>query len=394
MFILYEHEVNENIGKLDDAWKCRPTFVFMADKSGVSEEWVKKGLSELPNIYHNEHFILLTSGSTGQPKLIVGNKKRSEQLAYLLHELQESEPVKTTVVALPLIYCYTFVNQWLWARVKDRNLVLTSGLKQPDVLCAELLCVNDAMLCLTGSQVSIIKNTFKSNEAFPGIIRLHFAGGQFPQQDIETVKRIFPNARIFNNYGCAEAMPRLTLRPLEVSNESSNIGKPLPGVEMKTGKLGEILFRSKYRGVCFYDTNGLFTPKDEDWMPSGDLGEKLENGYWKINGRNNEVFKRYGEKISLLQLLNTVHSRWNGAAVFYKEKDRLNEEGHVLVISPHPNEVQTTDVLQSFRKNYTRPHWPIRFESVDVFPLLPNGKVDKMGLAKNKNKIVHWEQRG
>ena len=44
---------------------------------------------------------------------------------------------------------------------------------------------------------------------------------------------LFPNARVFNNYGCAEAMPRLTVRPVKEGEEGVGIGNPLPGVELE-----------------------------------------------------------------------------------------------------------------------------------------------------------------
>jgi len=250
----------------------------------------------------------------------------------------------------------------------------------------------NGMLCLVGAQVPLFTQNF-SRISYPGIIRLHFAGGFFPQKDIKSLKKFFPNAKIFNNYGCAEAMPRLTIRPLESSNEGNNIGRPLPDIRMKTGEFGEILFQSPYGAVAFYDENGLNIIKQEDWVPTGDLGERCDNGYWFVNGRTNEVFKRFGEKIALPRLLKTVFSCWNGQAAFYREKDPSGEEGHILIISPKPSKDQIRSILQAFRKNYPRTHWPIRVESISTFPLLPNGKVDLVGLSKIENKEIHWRQR-
>ena len=228
---------------------------------------------------------------------------------------------------------------------------------------------------------------------FRGIIRLNFAGAPFPQNDMHKVHSFFPNAKIFNNYGCAEAMPRLTIRSEEISEDGSNIGKVLPGVEMKTDEEGKILFKSPYSAVGFYD-NGKFMSLTEDmWISSGDFGSELEKGYWSVKGRTNEVFKRFGEKISIPQLLKSVFSKWGGSAVFYSESDSGGERGHVLVVSPRPNEKQLRDVLSVFRSGYSRAHWPIRLESVDSFPLLENGKVDRVSLMDSNDRVTHWYQR-
>ena len=393
MDILYENEVAEDISRLDEAWADPSTFAFLPDLSGVTREWVEKGMAEFPEEFHKGHFVLLTSGSTGQPKLVIGSRRRAEALTSVLHKVQESEPTSPTILALPLSYCYAFGNQWLWSRINNRELILSGGFRRPDTLEQALMEVREGLLCLMGAQIPLFLKHYGTEISFHGIIRLHFAGGPFPQNQINVINRLFPNARVFNNYGCAEAMPRLTIRPLEQSDEASNIGSPLPGVELRTDENGEILFRSLYRAVAFYDHEGLHIPSDEDWIPSGDLGKEIENNCWRINGRSNEIFKRYGEKISLPQLLETVHSQWSGQATFYREMDGSGEEGHVLIIAPEPTKEQVQNILQAFRKAHPRTHWPIRLESTSAFPVLPNGKLDELGLSGITGKTMHWRQR-
>jgi len=393
MYILYESEVKRDINELTKAWATPETFLFLSDRSGLSNEWINQSLENLPASISKNHFVLLTSGSTGRPKLVVGLRERAEKLAATLHSVQESEPVRETIVLLPLTYCYAFVNQWLWARVSVRQLILTDGFGKPDHVYSALKNANDCMVCAVGPLMPLFQNHFGDGVSFPGITRLHFAGGMFPQNKINIVQKFFPNARIYNNYGCAEAMPRLTIRSREESNEATNIGRPIPGVLMKRSDNGEVLFRSDYQAVALYDDKGLFSPGDEDWIPTGDFGELIEGGYWRIKGRTNEVFKRYGEKISLPQLLESVNVVWPGQAGFYRERDPSGEEGHVLVLSPEATREQINVVLQMFRKCYPRTHWPLRLESMDAFPLLHNGKTDFGVLPLVENKIIHWRQR-
>lgn len=393
MYILYESEVKKSINELTKAWETPETFLFLSDRSGLSNEWISQSLGKLPASISKNHFILLTSGSTGRPKLVVGLRERAEKLAATLHSVQENEPVRETIVLLPLTYCYAFVNQWLWARLSGRKIVSTDGFGKPDHVYSALASAQDGMVCAVGPLIPLFQNHFGDGVSFPGVIRLHFAGGMFPQARMHIVREFFPNARIYNNYGCAEAMPRLTIRSAEESVEATNIGKPIPGVRMKSSDNGEILFRSDYQAVALYDDRGLFAPGDEDWIPTGDFGESIEGGYWRIKGRANEVFKRYGEKISLPQLLESVNEVWPGQAVFYREDDPSGEEGHVLVLSPEATREQVNIILQMFRKRYLRTHWPLRLESMNVYPLLHNGKTDLGALPLVENKTIHWRQR-
>src|ERR1035441_6572038 len=108
------------------------------------------------------------------------------------------------------------------------------------------------MICLVGAQVPLLAQYYEDH-SFPGVIRVHFAGGRFPQERLDEVRRLFPQAAIFNNYGCAEAMPRLTLRRAEAATVAHHIGWPLPGVEMQSDEGSRVLFRSPYGAVALMD---------------------------------------------------------------------------------------------------------------------------------------------
>lgn len=389
---MFEREVSADVRRLEQAWRDPATFAFVGDKCGVPPEWIKQNLALLPAEYLEGHFILLTSGSTGRPKLVVGRRDRAERLAEVLHKVQESEPVRETVCSLPLTYCYAFINQWLWAWRHGRRLVVTPGLAQPDQFKRVLADAKNAMLCLVGAQVPMLQ-AYYAGSTFPGVVRIHFAGGRFPQERLDVVQNLFPQAVIFNNFGCAEAMPRLTLRRAELASIAHHIGWPLPGIELKADVAGRLLFRSPYGAVALVDESG-FTPVTEStWVPSGDLACAWEDGHWELLGREGEVFKRYGEKISLLQILGSVRSHWRGQADCYREIDPRGEAGYVLVLAPRPTDDEARVLLKEISLKYPRSHWPVRVESLEAMPLLPNGKINREGLTGRTDAQIHWRQR-
>jgi acyl-CoA synthetase (AMP-forming)/AMP-acid ligase II len=392
MMMLMEKEAQRDIQLLRQAWKDGPTFALLPEKTGVDHEWIENGLSLLPDEMKNGHFVLLTSGTTGAPKLVIGQRQRSEKLAATLHRLQESEPVEETILALPLSYSYAFVNQWLWSHCHQRSLRLTPGLSDPAVLLRALQQARNAMICLVGVQVPLLASYFQG-QSFPGIIRVHFAGGRFPQENLPLVRALFPEATIFNNYGCAEALPRLTLRKAEAADEAADIGRPLPGIELSANDATELLFRSPYRAVGIVE-DARFNPiPSETWVKSGDLAQPTEQGTWRLLGRASEVFKRHGEKISLAALMTTVTGTWTGQAIFYRERDASGEDGHVLVLAPAPAPGQLQEILLSLRRRHGRAHWPLRIECAAALPLLPNGKPDVHEATVMKDKTLLWYQR-
>jgi acyl-CoA synthetase (AMP-forming)/AMP-acid ligase II len=391
MFVLTDAQSADSVRALDAAWSGDETFVFVPRHTGAGAEWVESALAELPPALHTGHFALLTSGSTGLPKLVVGEKRRSERLAEVLHRAQESEPVARTVVTLPLTYCYAFVNQWLWARVEGRELVLTPGFGHPDELKRALSAARDAMLCMVGAQVPLLEQNL-AGCVFPGVVRLHFAGGRFPQDKLGSLAAFFPNARVFNNYGCTEAMPRLSLRRAESSSVASNIGAPLPGVELNVGEGDALLFRSPYGSVGYVDGSGFHAVVDGEWTPTGDLARRAEGDSWELLGRANEVFKRYGEKVSLPALQGALAEGWRGQIAFYRESDSTGELGHVLVVAPTPTPEEVREMQRALRAHFTRAHWPLRIESVEALPRLGNGKIDSLGLSQTAERQIHWRQ--
>lgn len=391
MKILHQTDLSTDLSTLDHAWAEPPTFAYVPQKSGVPMSWIEQALDEIPQQFGARHFVLLTSGSTGTPKLVVGSRERAEALAATLHSLQDSAPVTGTVLTLPLTYCYAFVNQWLWARCHGRTLKATAGFSEPDELRTTLKGCVDVMLCVVGVQLPLLEQFF-GGDSFSGVIRLHFAGGRFPQERLDIARRLFPNAAIFNNYGCAEAMPRLTLRRGEDGESAEDIGTPLPGVELRTSDTGELEFRSPFGAVGYIDDSGFHTVTPGTWVPTGDLGAHGRNGHWLLRGRVNEVFKRHGEKVALPLLLQTVAGGWSGQAAFYRENDVTGENGHVLVLAPHPTPQEVRGLLLAFRGAHPRARWPLRIESVGLLPTLSNGKVDVGDLGRIRDKIIHWKQ--
>lgn len=377
---------------LEDAWADAATFAYLPQRSGAQEAWAAAALEKIPGPLSTGHFALLSSGSTGEPKLVVGSRRRAEALARVLHEAQASEPVRRTVALLPLTYSYAFVNQWLWARTLARDFAPTSGFSRPTELAAALELPGDAMVCLVAAHVSLLERHF-ADRVFPRVIRVHFAGSRFPQERLPSIGRIFPNAEIFNNFGCIEAMPRIAIRRAAEGDSGSDIGHPLPGVELRSSDDGRLLFRSPYSAVGFCDAGGFHAIEADEWVCTGDLGHQAATGRWELDGRAGEVFKRYGEKISLPLLLESLRSAWTGDGAFYRETDPLGEPGHVLVLAPQPTAEQLRVILATLRREFGRAHWPVRIESAVALPVLTHGKVDATALATVPDRRVEWSQR-
>lgn len=389
--ILREDVLRHDLTELTACWRARRPFVLMPAKSAVNDEWLAQALATLPALALEGHFAMLTSGSTGDPKLVLCEMARAEALARTLHVAQDNVYVDAAIVTLPLTYSFAFVNQWVWSEVHGRRLVQTAGLADPADLRRALLEARTAMLCLVGVQVPLLLQYF-AGQAFPGVSRIHFAGGRFPQEQLPALAALFPNAQVYNNYGCAEAMPRLTVRPAAASSDPADVGPALAGIEIRVDDEGALVFRSAYGAVGIVE-QGRFAPIAADtWVRSGDMAEATAQGHWRLTGRLSEVFKRHGEKISLPTILRTVASAWSGQFAAYREVDPHGEDGWVLALAPLADDAQVRAVLLGLRKQHPRAHWPLRIEGHATLPLLSNGKTDLRSLPQHPSAAPLWRQ--
>lgn len=377
---------------LSAAWAREETFACLPAKAVLSRDQIEKALAALPAALGANHFVMLTSGSTGEPKFIVASKARALRLAATLHAAQRSESVAETVSALPLSYTYAFVNQFVWSQHFGRRLVVSEGLSAPDSLHSSLLLARDAMLCLVGAQVPLLLRYWGS-EQFTGITRLHFAGGRFPQESLPALAQLFPSAAVFNNYGCAEAMPRLTVREASSDLDAQSIGKPIAGVELRARDDESLEFRSAYQAVGLVQGGVYQAIDDSAWTPTGDLGHATPDGGWQLIGRCGEVFKRFGEKVSLPAILGSVRSVWSGESALFVDHDASGELAHVLALAPPPDKVALNEILKGFRTHFSRAQWPVRVVALDAIPMLPNGKPDLKQLAAMPDLPILWKQR-
>jgi acyl-CoA synthetase (AMP-forming)/AMP-acid ligase II len=375
---------------LNAAWTDDASLLLAPARRGVTETWLREAIDRVPPELARGHVALLTSGSTGAPRLVVGEKARAERLAGVMHDRQALDDVERTVTLLPLTYSYAFVNQWVWSHAHGRAVVTSPGLADVAATRALLREGPDTMVCLVGPLFSLLARHVEGTEALASVTRVNFAGGPFPWHEREALARVLPRARVFNNYGCAEAMPRLTITPLEALRGPGDLGEPLPGVELRVDEHGELRFRSAYGAIGLVEDGTWREVGAEDWLGTQDLALADDDGRFTLLGRRSEVYKRFGEKVSVAQQLDAVREVWPGQAAAMMERDPAGEPAHVVVLAPEPSDDEVRGVLKVFRARFPRAHWPLRVDSVDALPLLASGKPDLRALAAATRR-VRWQ---
>lgn len=339
-------------------------------------------------------FLLSTSGSTGHPKVVVASHQRARELCAQLNISQGLHTCSDIIVALPLSYSFAYINQFLISILYNKKLIITNGLLQPSDLIDTIRQSRDSMICLVGSQYNILRK-FIINETFENVRVVNFAGGKFPFQYLAEINHIFSNAEIFNNYGCTEAVPRLSITNSRHLSHPSDIGEPLHGISFSIDSNQQLLFKSKYQALGVYSVSNQNVSYHHlnGWVSTGDRASLYGNSY-RINGRLIDSFKRYGEFVRPDIVLTFFTTKLNVDFYHYIQDDRNNEQGIVLVTEFEISPIIIRNALKKFVSEYSRVYLPLRLEYVSDIPRLSNGKVamlDANTISSLSPKIL-WEQ--
>src|SRR5947207_14261464 len=89
VIVLREAEVRADISLLSRRWTDSPTFAMVPTNLSLTDAWLRTSLALLPEDYRTGPFLLMTSGCTGAPKLIVASKVRRERMRGILPSVHD-----------------------------------------------------------------------------------------------------------------------------------------------------------------------------------------------------------------------------------------------------------------------------------------------------------------
>ena len=133
---------------------------------------------------------------------------------------------------------------------------------------------------------------------FGGALEYFVCGGAPLAPD---VVRFFERVGIdvYQGYGMAEASPVIATNTIS-ANRCGSVGKPLPGVEVKIDRRGEILTRGPQVMLGYFNNPELTRQvvDTDGWLHTGDIGYLDDDGYLYVRGRDkNLIVLANGKKV-------------------------------------------------------------------------------------------------
>ena len=329
--------------------------------------------------------IIYTSGTTGRPKgamLSHGN---------LLHNVESCRQVLQAVsfdrfaVLLPMFHSFMLTVGIMLPICVGGSLVLIKSLHPPKNIIGEILRNQATIL----PAIPQLFRTLANAQLPPNLpLRLCISGAApLPVEVLKEFNARFP-IPLIEGYGLSEASPVVTMNPIEGPWKAGSIGKPVPDVEVTIqNESGDILPAREVGELCVKGGNvmmGYLNQPEEtrkvmrgEWLLTGDVGYKDEDGYIYITDRKKDMLLVNGINVYPREVEEVIY-QFPGvkeAAVVSRPDPRKGEQP-VAFVSPNDGTTIEPKALVQFLRGKLADYKVPR--NITVIPALPRNATGKV----------------
>ena len=237
-----------------------------------------------------------------------------------------------------------------------------------------------------------------------------FVGDKLTRTDVERLRSIAPNVTCVNYYGSTETQQSLSYCEIASREKTANaraivpIGRGMSNVQLLVltrehqlaglGEVGEVYMRSHYlaRGYlgdelltrARFITNPFTGQPDDRMYRTGDLGRYLLDGTVEVLGRMDGQINIRGFRVETGEIEFALSQGPSVRdVVVVPREDAVGETCLVAYIVASRKPGPSVHELRSFLKQRLPEHMvPSTFVQLDSLPLTPNAKVDRSALPE------------
>lgn len=349
--------------------------------------------------------ILYTSGSTGLPKGVILSQHNLVAGAQIVSTYLKNTRDDRILSVLPFSFDYG-LNQLITSLRVGATLVLQRS-KLPGDLARSLRIHRITGFAGVPPLWPLLLRSANSLEAQPleDLRYITNSGGRIPQSHLDALRRCLPATDIYLMYGLTEAFRSTYLPPEELDRGSDCMGKPVPnteiwvvdksGRECSAGKPGELVHRGPTVALGYWgkeeETYRVFRPSPyaptslpvgERVVYSGDLVRRDEHGYLYFVGRDDQLIKTHGYRLSPEEVESLIVSTGivREACVFGVPDGETGEQV-VALVSLLDDAQDAVDSIREFLVRNAPPYMVPRDIVVMVeLPKTSSGKLDRKAM--------------
>ena len=345
----------------------------------------------------NIGLVLATSGSSGAPRAVA---LRSAGLRANVEAILGYLPVRRhgrTAVVLPFVSGYAVVGQAFTTLRAGGCLLLAAGLTWPAAQLDFLTALEADGLSSVPTSLRLLAGVAldRAPADRPPFRYVASAGAPLDPETAALVQRAFPAATLFNQYGLTEASPRVTaVSSDDPAFAAGSVGRALPGITLSVRRtdgtpcdldeLGEIHVRgpSNMAGYVGDPDASDAALTAEGGLRTGDIGRLDASGALFVCGRNDDLVKVAGERVSLAAV-STLLMRAPGVDAAFTcgvADPRTGTRLVAFVASSLPPETLLPALRRFARSMLSPAARPTRWIHCAALPHLLGGKIDRRTL--------------
>lgn len=362
-----------------------------------------------PNIIPNDLAALIyTSGSTGFPKGVMMTHQSMVFTSWSLIEYLRLSENDRIMLILPLAFDYGLY-QLLMSITIGGTLIVEQSFIFTATIYKNIRKYKPTVFPGVPTVYAMMISANKENGlSFDCIEKITNTAALLPADFIPDLKKIFPNALIFKMYGLTECKRVCYLEPELIDLKPDSVGKAIPGTEVfllspdgnpvPPEEPGILHIRGPHVMLGYLNKKEL----SDEMLKDGKLpGEKIlcsndwfkmdEEGFLYFLGRNDDIIKTRGEKVSPVEIENIIY-RINGVkeVAVLGIPDMIMGES-ILVFATLHDAVQLTEkeIQRECMKHLESFMIPQKVIFLAEMPKSTNGKIDKKELKKmNVDELV------
>ena len=356
----------------------------------------------LPKIIPNDLAALIyTSGSTGFPKGVMMTHQSMVFTSWSLIEYLRLTENERIMLVLPLAFDYGLY-QLIMSITIGGTLIIEQSFNFPPTIFRQIEQLKPTVFPGVPSIYAMMIATHKKTGiTFDCIQKITNTAAALPAEFISDLKKIFPNALIFKMYGLTECKRVCYLEPELIDSKTTSVGKAIPGTEVfllsedgspvLPGESGILYVRGPHVMAGYWNNEELSKEMlkpgkipGEQILCAHDLFKMDEDGFLYFQGRNDDIIKTRGEKVSPIEVENIIY-KIDGAkeVAVLGIPDMILGESIVAFITMHDGINFTEKEIQMICKSQLETFMvPQRIVFLPEMPKSSNGKIDKKELKK------------
>jgi acyl-CoA ligase (AMP-forming) (exosortase A-associated) len=349
--------------------------------------------------------IFYTSGSTGKPKGVVLSHRNLMVGAQSVSGYLGNTAGDVIAAVLPLSFDAGFSQVTTGFQV-GAHVVLVNYVAPADVIRACARHGVTGLTCVPPLWIQLSDHVWPAEAAS----RLRYfanTGGRMPRTTLDRLRRILPQAVPYLMYGLTEAFRSTYLDPAEVDRRPDSIGKAIPNAEIlvvradgsvcEPGEPGELVHRGALVALGYWNdpvrTAERFRPAPgreaglcvaELAVWSGDVVVRDEEGFLYFVGRNDDMIKTSGYRVSPTEIEEVVYDTGlvRDAVALGVDDPRIGQHV-VLIASPAAGaELDSAALLAELRRRLPLYMVPKEIVVRGHIRRSPNGKFDRTLLRR------------